>query len=734
MARRNTQGRTAVTAQGSLALVALVALVALSVLSALWAGPAGAAPGAPPSTAAAPAAAAAQAPTPFVPGASVLEGEVIVRFKATAPALKQHPLPAGASAEKLSGLLGQRAKVLAERLGRPLTAGAVVGERMQLVQQAGTDAHELARQLAQDPNVEFAVPNARRKRWTAPNDPLYGPATAATRPNGPDVGQWYLRAPDATLRSAIHIEAAWLRSSGSADLVVAVLDTGVRFEHPDLGRVASGGRLLPGYDFVSNPTVANDGDGRDADPSDPGDWVTAAEAATTTFRGCAVGRSSWHGTATASLVGAATNNAIGMAGVAPGVRVLPVRVLGKCFGVDSDILAAMQWAAGISIAGVPDNPNPARVINMSLGSGGACSAAYQSVVDTLTARGVVVVAAAGNSTGEPTGSPANCRGVVGVAAVRHAGTKVGFSDLGADITIAAPGGNCVNVTAGSPCLYPILAATQTGTQGPVATAAGSTWSDSQNITVGTSFASPLVAGVVGLVLSAQPSLTVAQLSALLQRTARAFPSSGADNGVSDPNPVPACVAPRTGVQQAQCYCPNPGDSNYPLCGAGLLDAGAAVAAAVISTQAQIASSPSALVAGNTIALSAAGSVAASGAHIVAWSWSLVNAGSTGAAFSSATNASSATLSTSAAGSLTVRLTVTDNQGASGSAESSMIVAAAPVSPPTSGGAATSAGTGGGAWAPAWLLGLALIVGLLAAAGPAGALGARTRPLGLKAAR
>ncbi len=176
------------------------------------------------------------------------------------------------------------------------------------------------------------------------------------------------------------------------------------------------------------------------------------------------------------------------------MRVLPVRVLGKCFGTDADIQAGMLWAAGLPVAGVPANPNPARVINMSLGSGGACNAAYQAVVDRITAAGVVIVAAAGNSTG---------------GAGRHAGQlprrdracwrcatpapRSGFSDLGPEIAIAAPGGNCVNIAVGSPCLYPIVSATNSGTQGPD----GDGWTDSFNISVGTSFSSPLVAGIVG---------------------------------------------------------------------------------------------------------------------------------------------------------------------------------------------------------------------------------------------
>ena len=267
-------------------------------------------------------------------------------------------------------------------------------------------------------------------------------------------------------------------------------------------------------------------------------------------------------------MGAKADDANGMAGAAPGVTVLPVRVLGKCYGDSADIQAAMRWAAGISVPGVPDNPNPAKVLNLSLGgSSSTCSAGYQSAVNEVLARGVVIVAAAGNSAGGPVGSPANCTGVIAVAGLRHAGTKVGFPIWVTQIGIAAPAGNCINVTSGSPCLYPVLAATNSGAQGPNA----SGWTDSYNITVGTSFASPLVAATAALMFSVQPALTPAQLLAQMQATARPFPTTGGDNG--DGSVVPQCMAPRTGVDQLQCYC------NTTYCGAGMLDAGRAVAAA-----------------------------------------------------------------------------------------------------------------------------------------------------------
>ncbi len=445
----------------------------------------------------------------------------------------------------------------------------------------GISSAELARRLARDADVEYAVPDERQRAFAAPNDPLYAEGLPG---NGPAAGQWYLRAPAGDVKSSLDIETAWQVTTGRPDVIVAVLDTGVRFDHPDLLAVAAGGKLLPGIDMISQSGVANDGSGRDSDASDPGDWVTAAEANDSSgpFYQCtalnpATGKyvsenSSWHGTQVSGIIAAITDNGLGMAGTGPDLRVLPVRVLGKCGGFDSDIIAGMKWAAGLSVPGVPANPNRAQVINLSLGSPGACNSAYRSAITAISAAGTVIVAAAGNSAGHAVARPANCPGVIAVAGLRHVGAKVGFSDLGPEIAVSAPGGNCVNVEAGSPCLYPILTTSNTGTTAP----ATPTFTDSFNPSLGTSFASPLVAGSAALMLSAQPSMTPGNVRLLLQATARAFPTTGADNG--DGTEVPQCTAPQVDAQgqpvdQLQCYC------TTETCGAGMLDAGAAVQAA-----------------------------------------------------------------------------------------------------------------------------------------------------------
>jgi hypothetical protein len=283
--------------------------------------------------------------------------------------------------------------------------------------------------------------------------------------------------------------------------------------------------------------------------------------------------SSWHGTQVSGIIAAITNNGIGMASVGPNLRVLPVRVLGKCGGFDSDIIAGMRWAAGLPVPGVPANPYPARVINMSLGGPGSCRAGYADAISEILAQGTVIVVAAGNSAGHALSSPANCSGVIGVAALRHVGTKVGFSDLGLDVAISAPGGNCINVTAGSPCLYPILSTSDAGTTIPVKPI----YTDSFNFSVGTSFAAPLVSGTAALILSVQPALTPQQVRLVLQATAQTFPTTGGDNG--DGTPVPQCTVPQydsfgNPVDQLQCYC-----TPY-TCGAGMLNAGAALSTLV----------------------------------------------------------------------------------------------------------------------------------------------------------
>ncbi len=486
---------------------------------------------------------------------------VIVKYKADSSLLRTQAL--SATAQRSS-----RAQALSQRLGLSMTAGAAIAERVEVMHASGISSAELAQRLANQSDIEYAVPEGRKHIVTAPNDPLYA---AGVPGNGPAVGQWYLRAPSGAVRSSIDIETAWNVTKGNPAVVVADVDTGVRFEHPDLLAVVAGGKLLPGYDMISDVPTGNTGLGRNPDASDPGDWVTTAESnnPNSEFYGCGQSDSSWHGTQVAGLVVAITNNGIGMASVGPNLRLLPVRALGKCGGDDSDILAGMLWAAGISVPGVPANPTPARVINLSLGGAGPCDAAYQDAVNQILAAGVVIVVAAGNEEGGAVDSPGNCVGVIAVGGLRHAGTKVGYSNLGPEVAISSPAGNCPDTAPNAPCTYPILTTSNSGTTTPVA----SIYTDSYNTSLGTSFSTPLVAGTAALMLSVQAALTPQQVRVMLESTARQFPTT------SDSAGVPQCTEPQTDIYgnpipQDECIC------TIDTCGAGMLNAGAAVTAAV----------------------------------------------------------------------------------------------------------------------------------------------------------
>ena len=328
------------------------------------------------------------------------------------------------------------------------------------------------------------------------------------------------------------------------------------------------------------------------------------------------------------------------------------------------------------------------MLNLSLGAPGECGSAYTEVVQRINAAGAVVVAAAGNDAGKAVGAPANCPGVIGVGGLRHSGTKVGFSDLGPEIALSAPAGNCVFDNNRQPCTYPIVTGIDTGKQGPQS----STWTDSFSYGVGTSFASPLVAGVAALVVAHRPALTPAELRGVLQSSARPFPQDGATNAPLSSEPVPGCVAPGT-AEQLQCYCV------VGLCGAGMLDAAGAVTASEAGF-ARIAVTTASPTAGSPVQLDGGSSLVALGRHVASYAWRIVDGGGIVSGFSSAANAAQASLVPRAAGRMTLALTVTDDLGASVTTQTTVEVAAAPNPPPASGS------SGGGAAHPLWLLGLA----------------------------
>ena len=316
-------------------------------------------------------------------------------------------------------------------------------------------AAAMAARLAADPAVAYAIPDGVMKPLFVPNDPLYAQ-------------QWNLFE-DA---GGVRLPDAWDQERGAPAVVIGLLDTGI-LAHADLDPA----RWVPGYDFISDRDLANDGDGRDADFADPGDWVTAGECGS----GEPAERSSWHGTRVAGVIGAATDNGVGIAGVNHGSRLLMARVVGKCGGFTSDIVDALRWAAGLRVPNVPDNANPVRVIDLSLGGDGPCTRLEQDAIDEVNALGVVVVTAAGNAGGDVAGqNPANCQGVVTVAATTRSGARAAYTNTGSGVDLSAPGGDAGE---GLPAL--------SNTGGTVA------GEDDYQPVAGTSFATGQVSGIAG---------------------------------------------------------------------------------------------------------------------------------------------------------------------------------------------------------------------------------------------
>ncbi|MCE4362981.1 S8 family peptidase [Xanthomonas hortorum] len=389
-----------------------------------------------------------------------------------------------ASPTALSASLRDAARAVPAKAGKALGLNSVrrLALGPELVQSTRAldrqEAETLMRQLAADPNVQSVEVDQILHATLTPND---------TRLSE----QWGF----GTTNAGLNIRPAWDKASGTG-VVVAVIDTGIT-THADLNA-----NILPGYDFVSDATAARDGNGRDSNPADEGDWYAANECGT----GIPAFNSSWHGTHVAGTVAAVTNNSTGVAGTAFNAKVVPVRVLARCGGSLSDISDGIVWASGGTVSGVPANANPAEVINMSLGGGGACSPTLQNAINGAVSRGTTVVVAAGNDSANVSGSlPANCANVIAVAATTSAGAKASFSNFGAGIDVSGPG-------------QAILSTLNSGTTTP-----GSASYASYD---GTSMAAPHVAGVVALVQSVAPTaLTPAAVETLLKNTARALPGA-----------------------------------------------------------------------------------------------------------------------------------------------------------------------------------------------------------------
>ena len=349
----------------------------------------------------------------------------------------------------------------------------------------------LARTLALLLTLLLVLPAtaAAAERPAPPNDPFYGE-------------QWPLAA---EASNGIDLLETWRFGQGDG-IVVAVLDTGIT-AHPEFND-----RVLGGYDFISDATRAGDGDGRDANPRDEGDWVSEADLATQRYgTECSeTSDSSWHGTHVAGTILAAANNGVGVVGIAPRAQLLPVRVIGHCGGSVTDLIDAMRWAGGLTVAGVPNNPTPARILNISLVVERPCSGAIQSAVDELTARGVIVVTAVGNENSDASRfAPANCIGTLTVGATTSTGDRASYSNYGAAVDLSAPGGN--NTRSGG-----VLSTYDEGRTVPV----GGAYARA----AGTSMATPHVSGVLAAILGAEPDLARADLFTLLFANLAPFPA------------------------------------------------------------------------------------------------------------------------------------------------------------------------------------------------------------------
>lgn len=355
-------------------------------------------------------------------------------------------------------------------------------------------AREVMVAFARNQAVTYVEPDRVMRALLTPNDTYFA-------------NQWDLT--DSV--GGIRMPAGWDITNASG-VRVAVLDTGIA-PHSDLA-----GQTVGGYDFISSSSAARDGNGRDSNPNDEGDWYGNNE--------CGVGypasSSSWHGTHVTGTIVALTNNSKGIAGMAYGAKVVPVRVLGKCGGSVSDIVDAIVWASGGTVSGVPANANPAKVLSLSLGGGGACGS-FQSAINSARSRGAVFVVAAGNeSQNVSNSSPANCSGVISVAATTKTGSRASYSNYGSTIVVSAPGGD------GSGGSGDILSTLNSGT-----TTQGS---ETYAYYAGTSMATPHVSALAAAIFALKPNATPDEVKNYITANARPLPGScsgGCGAGIID---------------------------------------------------------------------------------------------------------------------------------------------------------------------------------------------------------
>ncbi len=515
---------------------------------------------------------------------------------------------------------------LSELANHPLQVDRKLAGRAHLVRLEAPvsvdEANAIAARLKASGEIDSAEPDLMMTvDNVVPNDPAFSASP----------GQWHYQTPVAANLGGADMPPAWDITRGSGNITVAVLDTGFR-PHRDLPS------MLPGYDFISSVAVANDGNGRDADASDPGDFVAAGECA----RGSAAAASSWHGTHVMGTIAALMDNGLYGTGVAPNVRLLPVRVLGKCGGYTSDIVEGLRWAAGIDVPGVPRNLYPARVINLSLGSSGRCSAAFQSAINEVNAVGAMVIVASGNGALDAVNQPANCSGALAVTSHTVEGDNADYANIGVETLLSAPGGGCG--TQNASCMPGVSAS------GPLVYSLGNTGlttpqTDTYALKQGTSMAAPHVAGTIALMLSMDPQLTRAQVSSVLRASSRPHPSAS------------ACALA----------------ANAGLCGAGLLDAQAALTA--LGPVVQVAVPRQVVAPGVSVLLNGSAEPPA-GTTIVRYAWREASSNPLPVVLLNA-DTPNASFVAPARGTFAFTLSVTDSSGATGTAVASVRINSVP---------------------------------------------------------
>jgi serine protease len=415
----------------------------------------------------------------FVPG------EVIVRFKdQVLPASGADTLSARANSVRLQAVAGGPRRPMLMRLGNDTqraqsmqALGVAHKRKSRLLGRVATESEQELRDTAlavqalrARPDVASADLNYIRRPLLVPNDTYYS-------------YQWHY--------PMINLPQAWDITTGtpaSGDVIVAVIDTGVQLNHPDLA-----GKLIAGYDFISNPAMSLDNNGIDANPDDPGDQFTPA-------------KSSFHGTHVAGTVGAATNNGGGVAGVSWGAKIMPIRVLGKGGGTDFDIIEGVRYAAGLTNGSGTLPAKRADIINLSLGGPGFSQTA-QTVITQARNLGVIIIAAAGNDNSSQLFYPASYAGVVSVSAVDMNKVRAPYSNFGTEVDVAAPGGNVGADLNNDGFVDGVLS-----TKGDDSTGAIQAAFEFEN---GTSMASPHVAGVAALMKAVHPGLTPANFDSEL---------------------------------------------------------------------------------------------------------------------------------------------------------------------------------------------------------------------------